>query len=166
MKTTRLLAALLVSIGVISACTTTGTGGGQMSGPDAGEAPVAFQWVSKDGGITGNMTATLPGAIYTGRFFQITQQTRSESLEPLWAHWHNGWYDWPYWGGPMTTPYPITRFVTHYSGKVVATLDTEGKPRMRCRFHLADPARGMAGGGEGECQLTDGRVVQAVFAHQ
>ena len=73
MKTTRLLAALLVSIGVISACTTTGTGGGQMSGPDAGEAPVAFQWVSKDGGITGNMTATLPGAIYTGRFFQITQ---------------------------------------------------------------------------------------------
>ena len=94
------------------------------------------------------------------------KKIRHEGVKKTAAHWHNGWYDWPYWGGPMTTPYPITRFVTHYSGKVVATLDSEGKSRMRCRFHLADPASGMAGGGEGECQLTDGRVVQAVFANQ
>ena len=147
---------------VLSACTTTGTGGGQVAGVTTEQ--VAFSWTSKDASISGTMNATLGDAIYIGRFFQITDQTRHESLEPLWTHWHNGWYDWPYGGGPYSEPYPTTYFVTHYSGKVVATLESEGKQYMRCRFHLANPARGMSGGGEGECQLNDGRVVQAVFA--
>jgi hypothetical protein len=61
-------------------------------------------------------------------------------------------------------PYPTVQFITHYSGKVVATLDAPGNQRMRCRFHLVEPSRGMGGGGEGECQLSDGRLVRAVFA--
>lgn len=164
MKNARWLTTLLVMISALAACTTTGIGGGQMSGAGAQDAPVAFSWKSTDGGMSGAMTASLPGAIFQGRFFQITQQTRGEVLNPLWMHWHSGWYDWPYWGGPMTPPYPTTQFITHYSGKVVATLESEGKQRMRCRFHLVEPVRGMSGGGEGECQLTDGRVVRAVFA--
>jgi hypothetical protein len=28
---------------------------------------------------------------------------------------------------------------------------------MRCRFTLISPSRGMAGGGEGRCQLADSR---------
>ena len=166
MNTFRFYAALLTILATLWACTTTGVGDGQLSGLGTEEAPVAFSWISKDGGITGTMTAAMPDAAYTGRFFQITQQTRSETLEPLWSHWHNGWYDWPYWGGPFMAPYPTTRFVTHYSGKVVATLEAAGQQHMRCRFHLADPASGMSGGGEGECQLTDGRVVRAVFANR
>lgn len=63
----------------------------------------------------------------------------------------------------MMPPYPTTQFITHYSGKVVATLTGQGDQRMRCRFHLVAPASGMSGGGEGQCQLADGRVVQAVF---
>jgi hypothetical protein len=34
---------------------------------------------------------------------------------------------------------------------------------MRCRFQLDKPAAGMSGGGQGQCTLTDGRMVDAVF---
>jgi hypothetical protein len=163
MKTARFWTMTLLLLTALSACTTTGTGGGQLSGAGAPDAPVAFTWKSTDGGISGTMTASLPDAVYQGRFFQITQQTRAEVLNPLWLHWHSGWDDWPYWGRPMAPMYPTTQFITYYSGKVVATLEAEGQQHMRCRFHLVEPARGMSGGGEGECQLSAGRLVRAVF---
>ncbi|MDO9199501.1 hypothetical protein [Rhodoferax sp.] len=163
MKTTRLLTALLLCLAALAACTTTGTGGGQVTGAGAQEEPVAFNWKSTDGGISGTMTAALPDSIFQGRFFQITRQTRSEVLDPLWTHWHRGWYDWPYWGSPFSPAYPTTQFITYYSGKVVATLESQNDQRLRCRFHLVEPVRGMSGGGEGECQHSDGRVVRAVF---
>jgi hypothetical protein len=156
---------LLVVLLVLVACTTTGSGGGQVTGGDKTDrAPVSFRWTSTDGGITGSLAASIAEAQFQGQFFQITQHTRVEALAPLWTHWQRGWYDWQYWGRRWPEPYPPTQFVTHYSGKVVATLEAAGGQRMRCRFHLADPARGMSGGGEGECQLTDGRLISAVFA--
>lgn len=158
MKITRLFAALPVLMLALVACTTTGFGGGQLAGPGAQEEPVTFSWSSTDGGMSGAMTAALPNVSYQGRFFQITQQTRGEVLTPLWTHWNRGWYDWPYWSGPVSPPYPATQFITHYSGKVVATLESPGNQRMRCRFHLVEPARGMSGGGQGQCQLSDGRL--------
>ncbi|MFZ2391545.1 MAG: hypothetical protein WBI05_10430 [Rhodoferax sp.] len=163
MKTTGTLAGVLLFNLALVACTTTGTGGGQLAGGGTQAAPVAFSWTSKDGGLSGTMTAVLPDVSYQGEFFQITRQTRTEVLAPLWVHWNHGWYDWPYWGGPASPPYPVTQFITHYSGKVVATLAAPGEQRMRCRFHLMVPARGMSGGGEGQCQLSDGRLVRAVF---
>lgn len=163
MKTTRLLAGLLLLNLALIACTTTGTGGGQLAGVGTHSEPVAFSWTSKDGGLSGTMTAALPDVSYQGEFFQITQQTRTEVLAPLWIHWNRGWYDWPYWAGPIVQPYPATQFITHYTGKVVATLAAQGDQRMRCRFHLVRPSSGMSGGGEGQCQLSDGRVVRAVF---
>jgi hypothetical protein len=54
-------------------------------------------------------------------------------------------------------------FVMHYSGKVVATLQS-GDKHMRCRFQLTQPSRGMGGGGEGECQLGQGGIIRANFA--
>ncbi len=163
MKNTGWLLTFPVLMITLAACTTTGIGGGQLSGAGGPEETVTFNWTSTDGGMSGSMTAALPGSTFQGGFFQITQQTRAEVLNPLWMHWRSGWYDWPYWGGPLASPYPTTQFITHYSGKVVATLESEGKQRMRCRFHLADPVRGMSGGGEGECQLSEGRLVRAVF---
>lgn len=163
MKTARRSATLAVLMATLAACTTIGTGTGQLASADAPETPVAFNWTSTDGGISGTMTASLPEATFAGHFFQITQQTRGELLTPLWTHWRRGWYDWPYWNGPMSPAYPTTQFITHYSGKVVATLESSGNQRMRCRFHLVDPAGGMSEGGEGQCQLSDGRVVRAVF---
>lgn len=160
----------VLTLAVLAACTTTGMGGGQLTGAGADEQAVVFTWRSTDGAMSGSMNAQLPNETYTGRFFQITRQTRSEVLAPLWTHWSLGWYDWPYWGGvaqgPYPYPYPTVQFITHYSGKVVATLESPGNQRMRCRFHLAEPARGMLGGGEGECQLSGGRVVRALFGAQ
>lgn len=148
----------------LAACTSTGIGGGHLSGAGATEEPVVFNWTSTDGGISGTMSAALPaGMVFQGRFFQITQQTRAEVLDPLWTHWRPGWNDWPYWGSPFSPPYPTTQFITHYSGKVVATLASPDQQHMRCRFHLVKPAQGMSGGGEGECQLAAGQVVRAVF---
>jgi hypothetical protein len=155
-----------VAVLICCACTTTitGTGGGQIVKGEAEGQSVDFFWTSSDDGNSGVMRAQVADENYEGRFFQITQQTRSELLLPLWGRWHRGWYDWPYWGGTM--PNHATQFVTRYSGKVVATLESPNKNYMRCRFHLVEPVRGMLGGGEGECQLSGGRTVKANFLGQ
>ncbi|MCF8155869.1 MAG: hypothetical protein K9K35_07680 [Rhodoferax sp.] len=154
----------LLILMALNGCTFTGTGEGQMSRQGASDQPVEFVWKSTDAGITGTMTASLPGDVFEGRFFQITSLTKGELLDPLWVHWRRGWHDWPYWGSSWSPPYPTTQFITHYSGKVVATLTSQTGQRMRCRFHLSSPAMGMRGGGEGQCQLSDDRLVRAVFS--
>ena len=57
----------------------------------------------------------------------------------------------------------MTQFVTHYSGKVVANLRAADGSRIGCRLHLVQPARGMAGGGEGQCQILGDGTIQARF---
>lgn len=153
------MAAMVASACLMVACTTSGTGTGETVG-DAPPQPVTFVWTSTDGGISGTMRATLSGQTFQGRFFQITQHTTAEMLQPLWLHWRPGWHDWPYWD--PVAQYPSTVFVTRYSGKVVATLDA-GAAHLRCRFHLARPSSGMSGGGEGECQNGAGRTIRASF---
>ncbi len=113
--------------------------------------------------MSGTMTATLSGQSWVGRFFQVTQQTRVDALMPLWQHWRPGWHDWPDSGVAWPLAFPDVHFVTHYSGKVLATLQAASGQHMRCRFRLVTPARGMAAGGEGQCQLDDGRQVRANF---
>lgn len=140
---------------VLAACTTIGEGTGSMPGG----APVDFDWASKDGGMTGTMTAMLPdGTVFSGPFVQITSIVRIETLDPIWRGWPRGWSDWRYWG-----PFPETAFVTRYSGRVVANLSGPADRRLRCRFHLNAPEAGMRGGGQGECQGNDGRLIDAVF---
>ena len=172
----------ITSLGLVlalSACTTltSGTGGGRVTGEGAAPAQVSFSWTSSDGGISGVMTAALPGQTFSGRFFQITEQTRAEVLTPLWSRWPPGWHDWPPLGRPWMVPqpypypypypyaYPTTQFLTHFTGKVVASLESpEGPQQIRCRFDLVEPVRGMGGGGDGDCQFSDGRTVRAVFS--
>jgi len=163
MKTLQRLAFLVPLAFGLAACTTVGTGAGEVVAAGGASAPVSFEWTSTDGGMSGTMTAALPELAYQGPFFQITRQTRVESLAPLWTHWHHGWGDWPYAGETYTPVMPGPQFITYFSGKVLATLEAPGNQRMRCRFRLVMPSRGMGGGGEGECQLTGGRVVRAVF---
>ena len=146
-------------------CTTTGSGIGDSRSPGMS---ATFTWKAQ-GATTGEMTASLAnGSHYAGRFFQITQETQVDNLEPLWAgwgpvgpyrRWRGGWgggrAGWGYWG-------PDQSFVTHYSGKVLANLKgPEGN--MRCRFTLARPSGGMAGGGDGQCQLPGGAKIHADF---
>lgn len=157
--------AAVASIGatlLLGACSTTmtGMGGGDVMQPGKSKEPVLFSWSSDNDALSGTMIATLPNLTYKGPFFEITSETRDDSLAPLWTGWNAGWYDWPYWS---VQPYGVSEFVTRYSGKVVANLSAPNGSRMRCRLHLAHPARGMAGGGQGECQISDGTTIQARF---
>jgi hypothetical protein len=46
---------------------------------------------------------------------------------------------------------------------VVANLGAPGGEHMRCKFQLAHPSEGMAGGGRGQCQMPDGKTIDANF---
>ncbi len=138
------------------ACTSMGVGSGSLL---TDNTPVSFSWTSTDGGNTGTLSAMVnSGAAFSGPFLQMTSTVRTEALDPIWRGWHRGWGDWAHGGiGPMNA------FATIYSGQVIANLQGPAEQRLRCRFHLNDPAAGMSGGGQGECQFNDGRTVQAVF---
>jgi hypothetical protein len=152
-------AGLLAAAGATAtllACTTMGTGTGSLS---PGDQPVAFSWTSKDGGITGTMSATVDKTSqFSGPFLQVTSTVRTDDFEPMWSGWNRGWSDWGFWGGPDDA------FSTRYSGRVIANLAGPGRKQLRCRFQLNDPISGMGGGGQGECQYSGGRTVSAVFA--
>ena len=148
-----LSAVLCVGI-ALSACTSMGTGSGSVSQSDT---PVAFAWKSADGGTTGTMSATLGGRqTFSGPYLQITKEVRNEDFGPLWAGWPYGWGDWENFG-------PYEQYVTEFSDRVIANLQTADGQRMRCRFNLNTPLDGMTGGGQGDCQLKNGRSVVAVF---
>ena len=149
-------------VALAAGCTTMGTGtGSTLTGAD----PVTFNWKS-EGGVSGTMDAAAPdGKNYSGQFFQVTKDTTVDSLEPLWVGWRGGWrrgyggyggYGWNDWGaGPS--------FITSYSGRVVANLGAPSGEHMRCKFQLASPTSGMAGGGRGQCQMPDGKTIDATF---
>ena len=83
---------LLVIVSTLAACTTMGTGVGTQR---SGDMKANFAWKSTDD-RTGTLTANLSnGDTYSGQFFQVTHDTRVESLAPLWngwaGPWHGGW---------------------------------------------------------------------------
>jgi hypothetical protein len=154
MKQSNVMVALPLLAVLAAGCTTMGTGFGSTA---TGANPVNFNWKSSDS-VSGTMDATLSdGKTYSGKFFQITTDTTVDNLGPLWTGWGGGWRgDWGYWGtGPQ--------FVTHYSGRVLANLSTPGGQYMRCKFQLVHPSDGMAGGGRGQCQMPDGKTIDATF---
>lgn len=149
------IAALCGALAATAACTTMGTGSGELA--KAG-GPVSFSWKASGADTSGQMSATLAdGRQFDGPFVQMTRERRVE-LEPLWIGWPHRWADWRW-----RTFGPSEAFETVYGGQVVANLKGPGSDRMRCRFTLNAPSAGMAGGGQGQCQLADGRQVDAVF---
>ena len=153
-KTLRAVA-VLSAAGAMAACTTTGTGVGNAR---TGDTRANFAWTSTND-RTGTLTANLStNDTFTGQFFQITHDTRIDTLGSLWYGWPSAWHGWRYWG-----PQPDTAFVTHYSGRVVANLQDPAGEHMRCHFRLMHPQQGMVGGGQGECQLPSGQTIDATF---
>ena len=147
----------------LAACETqsAGTGSGNLRGT---QKPVAFTWESRDS-VSGDITATFgSGRVFKGVYFQVTSDSRVDRMDPLWDGWGRPYRRnaWRYWGrdaGPD--------FVKTYSGRVLANLHSEDGDHMRCRFSLISPQRGMAGGGEGRCQLSEsGREINAEFPRQ
>ncbi|HKU90417.1 MAG TPA: hypothetical protein VJP84_11525 [Steroidobacteraceae bacterium] len=146
----------------LAACQTAGTGSGNVRGT---KKPVAFTWQSTDS-VSGDITATFgSGRVFKGTYFQITQDTRVDHLGPLWDGWGQPYRrggNWRYW-----THDPGPKFVKTYSGRVLANLHDNTGEHMRCRFTLISPSRGMAGGGEGRCQLSESeQEINAEFPRQ
>ncbi|MHB1207987.1 MAG: hypothetical protein ACYCZX_20650 [Rhodospirillaceae bacterium] len=174
-------ATILTALASLAACAPT-SGVGVASTP-AGDLRATMSWQS-NGGRSGVMTAQLSnGESYTGRYFQISQETQVTDLDPLWIGWNGpgfrrpgfwggygwrgrrwgggfgyggGWGGWDYWG-------PQTAFVTTYSGRVVANLEGPNGTHMRCTFDLRNPSYGMPGGGQGGCQMPSGQTIDATF---
>jgi hypothetical protein len=150
----RAVASLLPVLALVS-CTTTGVGSGRSLANDV-QATFVWKWTDDR---TGTLAADLSnGDRFAGQFFQITSETRIDQIGPLWAGWPDTWGGWRYWDRQ-----PSTAFLTHYSGRVVANLEGPGGQHMRCHFHLLRPGSGMAGGGEGQCQLPSGITIHATF---
>jgi hypothetical protein len=143
----------------LAACKSTGGGEGRTG---EGDVRATFQW-EQSTPTSGVLRASLlkPNGLqetYEGKFFQITRESRLETLTPLWVGWYPAWVGWPYWG-----PEPQLSFITHYTGHVVANLEGPDNQRMRCHFRLLRASAGMKGGGEGECQLATGETIKASF---
>ena len=94
---------------------------------------------------------------------QITDHTRVEHLDPLWDGWDRPTRSggWRYWSHEDQRD-----FVREYDGRALANLHAGDGERMRCRFTLDSPTRGMAGGGEGRCQLSQSSREIAEFPQQ
>lgn len=150
------VAAAFAAVLIIAGCETSGSG---TATSPSGDLAAVLTWEAHDS-HSGTMNANLSsGGRYSGPFFQITEETRADVVSPLWDGWsYSPRHRWDYWG-----PGEWTRFVTYYSGRVVANLSATDGTHMRCRFHLANPSAGFSGGGQGDCQLPDGRSIDAVF---
>jgi len=160
---TAALAPLALATALLTGCASSGMGGGDIVQAGKPMQPVLVSWKSDDGAIDGSMTATLPDGVFQGRFMEITRQTVSDGLAPMWAPWPMGWNDWPdeVWaGGPVWQSESTS---TQYSGKVVANLTDGGNRQMRCRIQLITPDMGMKGGGSGQCKVAQGHSFTVNF---
>ncbi len=153
-----LLFGILLGV-ALAGCKSTGEGMGESH---TGDVKVSFMW-EQSAPTSGTMRATVtqPGGqadTYQGKFYQITKDTHIQAIGGLWEGWYPGWGGWAFWG-----PEPQDSFVEHYTGKVVANLAGPDGKRMRCQFQLNRSGEGMKGGGQGQCQLPDGRTINAEF---
>ena len=120
---------IVVTVG----CKSAGSGIGESA---TGDVQARFTWQQSDP-LSGTLTAMVSGQndseTYTGKFYQITRNSRIDTLGPLWHPWHPGWRGRP-----------------------------DGK-RMRCEFQLLRADEGMKAGGEDRCQLPSGKTIKADF---
>ncbi len=173
MKSLGLCTLTMLAVG----CSTTGTAVGDLEEPStetATGAPEAtttesatLVWRSDGGKPTqGKIWGTLPdGTEYTGRYSEIVETVPEGQTAYLWTDWSPYWPDWePLWNYDVSEGVDGWRtFLTIYTGRVVASLrSADQKTRMRCRFELTKPKDGLAGGGRGDCQLSNGEELEHI----
>jgi hypothetical protein len=147
------------SVVLVAACSHSGAGEGTLetpstSGGSENKGPVSFQWQSKSNASDGSIQAKLPdGKAFNGTYLQITSQASPTDYDMYYGAWSD-----PVWGSPWYAG-PEDGFVTRYSGRVVAHLQSDSGERMRCAFTLREPISGMSGGGVGDCQLSNKQTV-------
>lgn len=166
---------LLLLVAADSRCSLSGEATNPDAAPPAsatgGDAPapkhedVVFRWRRSDPlAPSGEIEAELPdGEAFSGRFHEVTVTTQVADISDFYATWYGApWADsrW-FWGDTWPRLGSVEEFIINYTGKVVATLTSRGGIKMRCRFRLDEPDRRMAGGGSGECQLSNGERITA-----
>jgi len=149
----------LVLSAILGGCKSTGSGSGESR---SGDVKVNFTWQQSEA-TSGTLAAAVTDPsgqqeTYQGKFYQITQNSRIETVGGLWDPWYPRWGGWAYWG-----PEPEDSFIEHYTGHVVANLSGPDAKRMRCQFQLLRADEGMKGGGQGQCQLPSGKTIHAEF---
>jgi hypothetical protein len=157
--------AALVASSSLTGCLSEGIGSGELETPVATTnppqpvGPVAFTWHS-DGQIStrGTIGAILPdGRSFEGRYWELLSQ--QQVYDPA---------DVSRQVGP-TTPPPVGSLspyfaggneVTHYSGRLLATLRSPDGSWMVCWFNLTEPRSGPAAGAKGNCELSGGGEIE------
>ena len=136
---------LLLSIGLLSACSGTMKGVVQQGG-----GSVNFQF--EETGIGhGNMRATLSdGESFKGRFADEAASGFVTGFDTE---------------GPSATIVRKEAFeaLQSYSGNFEAILFGNKGHTMLCKFRAGNSLRGLPSGGEGRCQISDGRVIDVQF---
>lgn len=158
--------AATLALGSLSACTSTGPIAGQLVIPGQPAQSVSMTYATDRFDEGGRLAVTLPsGERFAGRFVQVTSTTAVDTVGPTWAAWGPPmWDEWgPFGETWVAGPSDLYTFRRNYSGRVVATLFGDRGSVMRCRFRLADPPVGLAGGGTGQCQLSTGGTIDAQF---
>ncbi len=125
---------------------------------------VTIRWTTKSELGSGTMHAKLPdGREFDGTFVQPQRGQWNDSYGPSFGTYYGAWSG-PW--GRMGPYYSGTRggFSTHYADSVLAHLESKEGVRMRCTFALYAADRGIAGGGQGDCQLsTNEEIFDAVL---
>jgi hypothetical protein len=120
-----------------------------------------FSWRSGPDSSQGEIAAvSTDGRTFNGSFLQPTNTVTASDYVPYWNAWTSA--SWgaarPWYDGPED------EFIRAYGGRALARLTGDDGTRMRCTFVLRNPVSGMAGGGEGDCQLsTNEKVFHAVL---
>ena len=136
---------LLLSIGLLAACSGTMKGMVQQGGES-----VNFQF-EETGFGHGKLTATLPdGETFKGKFADEASSGFVTGFDTE---------------GPGATIVHREAFeaVESYSGNIEAILFGNKGHTMRCKFRAGNSFRGLPSGGEGRCQVSDGRVIDVQF---
>jgi hypothetical protein len=152
----------------LSGCSHEGAGSGTLEKPipnttSGSEATgrMEFSWRSGPDSSQGEIAAvSTDGRTFNGSFLQPTNTVTASDYVPYWNAWTSA--SWgaarPWYDGPED------EFIRAYGGRALARLTGDDGTRMRCTFVLRNPVSGMAGGGEGDCQLsTNEKVFHAVL---
>ena len=151
----------------LNACSHEGAGSGTLEKPVANTTSgseatgkIDFTWQSGADASKGSIAAvSTDGRSFEGSFLQPTNTITASDYAPYWNAWSS--YSWgarPWYDGPED------EFIRTYGGRALAHLTADDGTRMRCTFILRDPVSGMAGGGDGDCQLsTNEKVFHAVL---
>lgn len=116
----------------------------------------------------GTMSTTLGkgGERFHGGYVRLEHGSRDPFVDNVYEGWAIP--DWAVFGpdggaGWVATGVSWTEFARLYTGQVVASLEGDRGHHMRCKLELYAPQAGLAGGGKGACQVSDGGTLELSF---